>query len=204
MYLFTPGVRESSHRRLEHRLVRNCIVQKEDQQPRSTRHLFVLNSRSAPPLLLITVFVLQAGRSSASAAVKKQSSDWSSSGWDADDSWSNEKEGQGQSSAGEEGWGNDWAEEEETDAASAGAAVRLPEGVRLASEYNWDTGGGSAKAANQNDLFASLSQRNTGAATVREKHEETVLDILNSFTCESEFALKSFKTLCSKICREVI
>ncbi|KAK2849543.1 hypothetical protein Q5P01_009377 [Channa striata] len=40
-----------------------------------------------------------AGRSS-SMDVKKQSSDWSSSGWDADDSWSNEKEGQGQSSAG--------------------------------------------------------------------------------------------------------
>uniref|UniRef100_A0A674MI23 N-terminal kinase-like protein n=1 Tax=Takifugu rubripes TaxID=31033 RepID=A0A674MI23_TAKRU len=48
----------------------------------------------------------------AATAMKKQSSDWSSSGWDADDSWSNEKEGQGQSSAGEDGWGNDWGEDD--------------------------------------------------------------------------------------------
>ncbi|XP_068596978.1 N-terminal kinase-like protein [Brachionichthys hirsutus] len=100
------------------------------------------------------------GRSS-SASAKKQSSDWSSSGWDADDSWSNEKDGQGQSSAGEEGWGNDWAEED-TDTTLMGSTLPLPEGVRLASDYNWD---GAAKAASQNDMFASLSQRNaTGAA----------------------------------------
>lgn len=96
-------------------------------------------------------------------AVKKQSSDWSSSGWDADDSWSNEKEGQGQSSAGEEGWGNDWAEEE-TDVTAAGKNLPLPEGVRLASEYNWDSSSG--KGTTQNDLFASVSQRNPSAATV--------------------------------------
>uniref|UniRef100_A0A3Q2ZQF0 N-terminal kinase-like protein n=1 Tax=Kryptolebias marmoratus TaxID=37003 RepID=A0A3Q2ZQF0_KRYMA len=84
-------------------------------------------------------------RSYASAAVKKQSADWSSSGWDADDSWSNEKEGQGQSSAGEEGWGNDWGEEE-TDTTSASTAVHLPEGVRLASEYNWDSSSDLSKA----------------------------------------------------------
>ncbi|XP_061756157.1 N-terminal kinase-like protein [Nerophis ophidion] len=95
-----------------------------------------------------------AGRMASSVAVKKQSSDWSSSGWDADDSWSNEKEGQGQSSAGEEGWGNDWAEEE-TDL----AATSLPEGVRLASDYNWDSSSVS-KGANHNDLFASVAQRN--------------------------------------------
>uniref|UniRef100_H2LBJ8 N-terminal kinase-like protein n=1 Tax=Oryzias latipes TaxID=8090 RepID=H2LBJ8_ORYLA len=96
-------------------------------------------------------------RSSTSMAVKKQSSDWSSSGWDADDSWSNEKEGQGQSSAGEEGWGNDWGEEE------ADTAKRpLPEGVRLASEYNWDTSS-TGKGSFQNDLFASVSQRNNAA-----------------------------------------
>lgn len=104
------------------------------------------------------------GRSSSSTTVKKQNSDWSSSGWDADDSWSNEKEGQGQSSAGEEGWGNDWAEDEEveaeaaTDATSTGKSV--PEGVRLASEYNWDSCN-ATKGAGQNDLFASVSQRNT-------------------------------------------
>ncbi|CAK6964574.1 N-terminal kinase-like protein [Scomber scombrus] len=101
------------------------------------------------------------GRSSSSMAVKKQSSDWSSSGWDADDSWSNEKEGQCQSSAGEEGWGNDWADEE-TDAASADKTLPLPEGVRLASEYNWESSS-TTKGASQNDLFASVSQRNTAA-----------------------------------------
>ncbi|XP_077588880.1 N-terminal kinase-like protein isoform X1 [Stigmatopora nigra] len=96
-----------------------------------------------------------AGRSLPTGAVKKQSSDWSSSGWDADDSWSNEKEGQGQSSAGEEGWGNEWAEEE-ADALAAGP----PEGVRLASEYNWDN-----KGAGQSDLFTGVAQRNAAAPT---------------------------------------
>uniref|UniRef100_A0A8D3B6T1 N-terminal kinase-like protein n=1 Tax=Scophthalmus maximus TaxID=52904 RepID=A0A8D3B6T1_SCOMX len=108
------------------------------------------------------------GRSSSSVTVKKQSSDWSSSGWDADDSWSNEKEGQGQSSAGEEGWGNDWGEEE-TDTTLANKTLSLPEGVRLASEYNWDKSIAS-KGASQNDLFASVSQRNaasTADTTVR-------------------------------------
>ncbi|XP_073343018.1 N-terminal kinase-like protein isoform X2 [Pagrus major] len=94
-----------------------------------------------------------------STAVKKQSSDWSSSGWDADDSWSNEKEGQGQSSAGEEGWGNDWGEEE-NDITLTNTTVQLPDGVRLASDYNWDSSS-AAKGAGQNDLFASVSQRNT-------------------------------------------
>lgn len=107
------------------------------------------------------------GRSSA-AAVKKQSSDWSSSGWDADDSWSNDKEGQGQSSAGEDGWGNDWGEEG-TDTTLTNTTLPLPEGVRLASDYNWDNQS-AATGAGQNDLFASLSQRNapsTAANTVR-------------------------------------
>uniref|UniRef100_A0A667ZTB8 N-terminal kinase-like protein n=1 Tax=Myripristis murdjan TaxID=586833 RepID=A0A667ZTB8_9TELE len=121
----------------------------------------------APASELSTTYYsyLQVGRSS-STAVKKQSSDWSSSGWDADDSWSNEKEGQGQSSPGEEGWGNDWGEDE-TDTSSTNKTVTLPEGVRLASEYDWDSS--TAKGAGQNDLFASLSQRNTAstATTVR-------------------------------------
>uniref|UniRef100_A0A7N8Y7R5 N-terminal kinase-like protein n=1 Tax=Mastacembelus armatus TaxID=205130 RepID=A0A7N8Y7R5_9TELE len=94
---------------------------------------------------------------------KNQSSDWSSSGWDADDSWSNEKEGQGQSSAGEDGWGNDWAEEE-ADTTSFNKTLPLPEGVRLTSEYNWDSS--AAKGASQNDLFASVSQRNTASTAV--------------------------------------
>uniref|UniRef100_A0A1A8GCU6 N-terminal kinase-like protein n=1 Tax=Nothobranchius korthausae TaxID=1143690 RepID=A0A1A8GCU6_9TELE len=101
------------------------------------------------------------GRSSSAMAVKTQSSDWSSSGWDADDSWSNEKEGQGQSSAGEEGWGNDWGEEE-TDVTSTSTMLGLPEGVRLASEYNWDSSG---KGVTQNDLFASVSQRSAAGNT---------------------------------------
>uniref|UniRef100_A0A3Q4AHR1 N-terminal kinase-like protein n=1 Tax=Mola mola TaxID=94237 RepID=A0A3Q4AHR1_MOLML len=101
-------------------------------------------------------------------SVKKQSSDWSSSGWDADDSWSNDKEGQGQSSAGEDGWGNDWGEEG-TDTTLTNTTLPLPEGVRLASDYNWDNQS-AATGAGQNDLFASLSQRNapsTAANTVR-------------------------------------
>uniref|UniRef100_A0A3Q1CQ21 N-terminal kinase-like protein n=1 Tax=Amphiprion ocellaris TaxID=80972 RepID=A0A3Q1CQ21_AMPOC len=104
---------------------------------------------------------LEVGQSSTSMAMKAQSSDWSSSGWDADDSWSNDKEGQGQSSAGEEGWGNDWGEEE-TDTTSASNTLPLPEGVRLASEYNWDSSN-AAKGTGQNDLFASVSQRNTAS-----------------------------------------
>lgn len=106
------------------------------------------------------------GRST-TAAVKKQSSDWSSSGWDADDSWSNEKEGQVLSSAGEDGWGNDWGEED-TDTTLTNKTLPLPEGVRLASDYNWDSS--APKGASQNDLFASLSQRNapsTAASMVR-------------------------------------
>ena len=109
-----------------------------------------------------------------STAVKKQSSDWSSSGWDADDSWSNEKEGQGQSSAGEEGWGNDWGEED-TDITLTNTSVQLPDGVRLASDYNWDSSS-TAKGTGQNDLFASVSQRNpssTAATTVRTEWGET-------------------------------
>ncbi|KAJ0002887.1 hypothetical protein NQD34_008036 [Periophthalmus magnuspinnatus] len=92
---------------------------------------------------------------------KKASSDWSSSGWDADDSWSNEKDGQGQSSAGEEGWGNDWADED-TDTTSTNKTLPLPAGVRLASEYNWDS---AAKGSAQNDLFASVSQRTAANTT---------------------------------------
>uniref|UniRef100_A0A4W5KRM8 N-terminal kinase-like protein n=1 Tax=Hucho hucho TaxID=62062 RepID=A0A4W5KRM8_9TELE len=94
-----------------------------------------------------------------SEAVKKQSSDWSSSGWDADDSWSNEKEAdnQGQSSPGEDGWGNDW-EEGRTAPATKNAA--LPEGVRLASEYDWDS-----KGDTQTDFLANVSQRATPTPT---------------------------------------
>uniref|UniRef100_A0AAY5JYK5 N-terminal kinase-like protein n=1 Tax=Esox lucius TaxID=8010 RepID=A0AAY5JYK5_ESOLU len=85
-----------------------------------------------------------------------ESSDWSGSGWDADDSWSNEKEAdsQGQSSPGEEGWGNDWDEEGTTVPATKRTA--LPEGVRLASEYDWDS-----KGPTQTDFLVNVSQRAT-------------------------------------------
>ncbi|KAG7464525.1 hypothetical protein MATL_G00166460 [Megalops atlanticus] len=116
------------------------------------------------------------GRTS-SEAVKKQSSDWSSSGWDADDSWSNEKEvdGQGQSSPGDEGWGNDWEEDsdigdsfstsqKETVKSTTKPAVpaALPEGTRLTSEYNWDSSGARGS---QSDFFSGISQRTPSAAT---------------------------------------
>uniref|UniRef100_A0A8C7H5P6 N-terminal kinase-like protein n=1 Tax=Oncorhynchus kisutch TaxID=8019 RepID=A0A8C7H5P6_ONCKI len=93
-----------------------------------------------------------------SEAVKKQSSDWSSSGWDADDSWSNEKEAdiQGQSSPGEDRWDNDW----EGRTAPATKSAALPEGVRLASEYDWDI-----KEDTQTDFLANVSQRATPTPT---------------------------------------
>uniref|UniRef100_A0A8C1AHJ1 N-terminal kinase-like protein n=1 Tax=Cyprinus carpio carpio TaxID=630221 RepID=A0A8C1AHJ1_CYPCA len=78
------------------------------------------------------------GRKS-SEAVKKQSSDWSS-GWDADDSWSNEKDvdGQGQSSPADEGWGNDWDEdgnlsESFTPTSQNKASTGAPKSARLSS-----------------------------------------------------------------------
>lgn len=104
--------------------------------------------------------------------MKKQSSDWSS-GWDADDSWSNEKDadGQGQSSPADEGWGNDWDDEgglaesftptprkkSSTGAPKSAGLSSEQEGVRLASEYNWD----AAEGKSTSDLFSSVSQRIT-------------------------------------------
>lgn len=120
--------------------------------------------------------------------MKKQSSDWSSSGWDADDSWSNEKEpdSQGQSSPADEGWGNDWDEEgglgdsfiptPRKDLSASSAAPFAPKSapesaVRLASEYNWESAGG--KGGMQNDLFANVSQRTP--PTVREEGQKCVI-----------------------------
>ncbi|KAL6480467.1 hypothetical protein MHYP_G00115000 [Metynnis hypsauchen] len=120
------------------------------------------------------------GRTS-SGAMKKQSSDWSSSGWDADDSWSNEKDadGQGQSSPAEEGWGNDWDDEgalaesftptpRNTTPSSSSAFIPKSvsassgqEALRLASDYNWDSAGGKGTTS---DLLSSISQRASPAA----------------------------------------
>lgn len=126
-------------------------------------------------------FFIQGGRTS-SVAMKKQSSDWSSSGWDADDSWSNEKDtdGQVQSSPADEGWGNDWEDDGELAASftptprntSSGSSAFLPknssgqEGLRLASEYNWDSSGAKGTTS---DLFSGMSQRagSTSTAMVR-------------------------------------
>uniref|UniRef100_A0A8C2GC14 N-terminal kinase-like protein n=1 Tax=Cyprinus carpio TaxID=7962 RepID=A0A8C2GC14_CYPCA len=107
------------------------------------------------------------------AAVKKQSSDWSS-GWDADDSWSNEKDvdGQGQSSPADEGWGNDWDEDGNlsesftptsqnkalTGAPKSARLSSAQEGVGLASDYNWD---GAEGKSTTSDLLSSVSQRST-------------------------------------------
>lgn len=108
--------------------------------------------------------------------MKKQSSDWSSSGWDADDSWSNEKEtdGQGQSSPADEGWGNDWEDDgalaesftpTPKNTGSSGSSAFLPksasatsaqDGLRPASEYNWDSSGAKGTTS---DLFSGMSQR---------------------------------------------
>uniref|UniRef100_A0A8C1K908 N-terminal kinase-like protein n=1 Tax=Cyprinus carpio TaxID=7962 RepID=A0A8C1K908_CYPCA len=79
-------------------------------------------------------------------AVKKQSSDWSS-GWDADDSWSNEKDvdGQGQSSPADE-------------APKSARLSSAQEGVGLASDYNWD---GAEGKSTTSDLLSSVSQRST-------------------------------------------
>ncbi|MCI4380152.1 hypothetical protein PGIGA_G00236590 [Pangasianodon gigas] len=127
------------------------------------------------------------GRTS-SVAMKKQSSDWSSSGWDADDSWSNEKDtdGQGQSSPADEGWGNDWEDDgalaesftpTPRNTASSGSSAFLPksasassgqEGLRLASEYNWDSSGAKGTTS---DLFSGMSQRAGSASTAMKSDE---------------------------------
>ncbi|TSK28110.1 N-terminal kinase-like protein [Bagarius yarrelli] len=122
----------------------------------------------------------------ASVAIKKQSSDWSSSGWDADDSWSNEKDtdGQGQSSPADEGWGNDWEDDgglaesfAPTPRSTAGSSSFPPksasasagqEGLRLASEYNWDSSGAKGTTS---DLLSSMSQRAGSTATAMKTAE---------------------------------
>ncbi|KAK0138971.1 N-terminal kinase-like protein [Merluccius polli] len=118
-----------------------------------------------------------AARHSASMAAKKPIADWSGSGWPDDNAWSDNKGGWGhQRSPGEDAWGDDWGadpvgggggEEEAGDRQTA----PLPEGVRLASEYDWDSssggagggGGSTTMGGGQNDLFASVSQRSAAA-----------------------------------------
>lgn len=126
--------------------------------------------------------------------MKKQSSDWSSSGWDADDSWSNEKDtdGQGQSSPADEGWGNDWEDdgalaESFTPTPRNTASAFLPkststtsgqEGLRLTSDYNWDSSGAKGTTS---DLFSGMSQRagSASAATVRKLYLKECMEKWN-------------------------
>ncbi|KAG9272469.1 N-terminal kinase-like protein isoform X1 [Astyanax mexicanus] len=119
------------------------------------------------------------GRTS-SGAIKKQSSDWSSSGWDADDSWSNEKDvdGQGQSSPADEGWGNDWDDDgalaesfTPTPRSTTSSTAFIPksdssgqDGLRMASDYNWDSAGGKGTTS---DLFSNVSQRANPASAMK-------------------------------------
>uniref|UniRef100_A0A8B9KSF1 N-terminal kinase-like protein n=1 Tax=Astyanax mexicanus TaxID=7994 RepID=A0A8B9KSF1_ASTMX len=124
-------------------------------------------------------------------AIKKQSSDWSSSGWDADDSWSNEKDvdGQGQSSPADEGWGNDWDDDgalaesfTPTPRSTTSSTAFIPksdssgqDGLRMASDYNWDSAGGKGTTS---DLFSNVSQRaNPASAMVREKKVENKAEL---------------------------
>uniref|UniRef100_A0A8C5CQS6 SCY1 like pseudokinase 1 n=1 Tax=Gadus morhua TaxID=8049 RepID=A0A8C5CQS6_GADMO len=86
------------------------------------------------------------------AASKKPGSDWSGSAWDADDSWSNDRGAQ--SPPAEDAWGDDWGAEPAGDqpaggeeAGGSGQTAPLPAGVRLASEYDWDTGRGGGTGA---------------------------------------------------------
>uniref|UniRef100_A0A672TD30 N-terminal kinase-like protein n=1 Tax=Sinocyclocheilus grahami TaxID=75366 RepID=A0A672TD30_SINGR len=125
---------------------------------------YLLPWTTKPIISSAGIFVAIVGRKS-SEAVKKQSSDWSS-GWDADDSWSNEKDadGQGQSSPADEGWGNDWDEDgslaesftptprsiASTEAPKSGRLSSAQEGVRLASDYKWD---GAEGKSTTSDLF---------------------------------------------------
>uniref|UniRef100_A0A8C9WPM6 N-terminal kinase-like protein n=1 Tax=Scleropages formosus TaxID=113540 RepID=A0A8C9WPM6_SCLFO len=127
-----------------------------------------------------------------------------SSGWDADDSWSNEKDadGQGQSSPGDESWGNDWDEEADASdrfvssrklsapARKSGvstASVTPTEGTRLTSEYNWDSTGARAS---HNDFFSSMSQRATSTATVSLGGEEEATSNQSRGLSKAELAKK--------------
>uniref|UniRef100_A0A672TC55 N-terminal kinase-like protein n=1 Tax=Sinocyclocheilus grahami TaxID=75366 RepID=A0A672TC55_SINGR len=126
------------------------------------------------------------GSIESSEAVKKQSSDWSS-GWDADDSWSNEKDadGQGQSSPADEGWGNDWDEDgslaesftptprsiASTEAPKSGRLSSAQEGVRLASDYKWD---GAEGKSTTSDLLSIVSQRNCAGDWGTEENWESL------------------------------
>ncbi|KAJ3588342.1 hypothetical protein NHX12_011935 [Muraenolepis orangiensis] len=106
----------------------------------------------------------------------KPSADRSASGWDA-------PEGD-RSSPGEDAWGDDWAGDPAGGGGGGGKeavdqqSAPLPEGVRLASEYDWDSGaggaGGTARGGGHNDMFASVSQRSAASPTPATESWESV------------------------------
>uniref|UniRef100_A0ACB8G835 Uncharacterized protein n=2 Tax=Sphaerodactylus townsendi TaxID=933632 RepID=A0ACB8G835_9SAUR len=90
----------------------------------------------------------------------RQESDWNTSDWELESSWSHRK---GQGSAADEGW-NSGCDGDLTSGLTPKAATALPEGTRLASEYNWEC----VATAQKPDPFSSLTakpeidnQRNT-------------------------------------------
>ncbi|KAG2468979.1 SCYL1 protein, partial [Polypterus senegalus] len=106
---------------------------------------------------------LESNRTSSSA--KKQVNNWNSSGWGAGDTWSVEKESytQAQSPQTDDSWGNDWEDDfspkrTSSNVKSTTAVSDTPQGLKLASEYNWDAGGGKNS---EDDFFSGVSQRST-------------------------------------------
>ncbi|XP_063001694.1 N-terminal kinase-like protein [Elgaria multicarinata webbii] len=96
------------------------------------------------------------------AAPPRQDSDWSTSAWDLEPSWSHKK---GPRPAAEEGWGSSGCEGDFSGPAQKAAAAPQ-DGTKLASEYNWE----SVTSPEKPDPFSSLiekpsaeRQRNTEA-----------------------------------------
>ncbi|XP_005988943.1 N-terminal kinase-like protein [Latimeria chalumnae] len=99
----------------------------------------------------------------AGSVSRKDSSRWNSSGWDEEDSWTQgtESDSQSRSSAPDDGWGGTWEDDfspkpPQKHKPPQQAAAYLPEGTRLASEYNWESKGSKGK---QEDFFAGLTSR---------------------------------------------
>uniref|UniRef100_K7G232 N-terminal kinase-like protein n=1 Tax=Pelodiscus sinensis TaxID=13735 RepID=K7G232_PELSI len=100
------------------------------------------------------------------SSCKKQESDWTSSGWEVGSNWSHKKWGaQGQSSVAEDSWEEDfdsWTAQKL--APSQQAPVALPEGTKLASEYDWDS---SLSAEKPDPFFSIIPTHKSTAETQR-------------------------------------
>ncbi|XP_042202599.1 N-terminal kinase-like protein isoform X2 [Callorhinchus milii] len=90
--------------------------------------------------------------------------DFSSSGWEVEDNWAEERgTSPGQNVGGEESWGNDWGETQtracsQSKAVSAKAKAGAKQEERPSSEYNWDRGASSGR---QGDFFTTFAQTPT-------------------------------------------